>query len=282
MSGRHQQNEQQHECHVEIRGLVFRRGERAIFDGVDIDIRRGRITAILGPSGTGKTTLLRLIGGQLRPDAGTVKVEGRDLAGLNRAGLYDIRRRMGMLFQSGALFTDLSVYENVAFPLRAHTRLPESMLRDLVLLKLNAVGLRGARDLMPQELSGGMARRVALARAIALDPDMVMFDEPFAGQDPIAMGVLVKLIKSLNQSVGVTSVIVSHDVPETLSIADYIYVVSGGKVVGHGTPDEVMNSASAEVRQFMRGEPDGPVPFHFPARDYAEDLLAAGEDVAHG
>ncbi|MFZ5722316.1 MAG: ATP-binding cassette domain-containing protein [Pseudomonadota bacterium] len=258
--------------HVEIRGLVFHRGERAIFDGIDIDIVRGRITAIMGPSGTGKTTLLRLIGGQLRPDAGTVRVEGRDLATLNRAGLYDVRSRMGMLFQSGALFTDLSVYENVAFPLRAHTDLPESMIRDLVLLKLNAVGLRGARDLMPQELSGGMGRRVALARAIALDPDMVMFDEPFAGQDPIAMGVLVKLIKSLNRSVGVTSVIVSHDVPETASIADYIYVISGGKVIGHGTPQEVMHSDSPEVRQFMRGEPDGPVPFHFPARDYSEDL----------
>ncbi|MFP5440743.1 MAG: ATP-binding cassette domain-containing protein [Gammaproteobacteria bacterium] len=276
MSGRNQQTEQQNGRHVEIRGLVFRRGERAIFDGVDIDIVRGRITAILGPSGTGKTTLLKLIGGQLRPDAGTVKVEGRDLAGLNRAGLYEVRSRMGMLFQSGALFTDLSVYENVAFPLRAHTRLPEPMIRDLVLLKLNAVGLRGARDLMPQELSGGMARRVALARAIALDPDLVMFDEPFAGQDPIAMGVLVKLIKSLNESVGVTSVIVSHDVPETASIADYIYVISGGKVVGHGTPEEVMNSSTPEVRQFMRGEPDGPVPFHFPSRGYVEDLLAGG------
>lgn len=259
--------------HVEIRGLVFRRGERAIFDGVDIDIVRGRITAIMGPSGTGKTTLLRLIGGQLRPDAGTVTVEGRDLATLSRDGLYDIRSRMGMLFQSGALFTDLSVYENVAFPLRAHTRLPESMIRDLVLMKLQAVGLRGARDLMPQELSGGMARRAALARAIALDPDMVMFDEPFAGQDPIAMGVLVKLIKALNESVGATSVIVSHDVPETASIADYIYIISDGRVVGHGTPDEVMNSTSPEVRQFMRGEPDGPVPFHFPAGDYGEDLI---------
>ena len=259
--------------HVEIRGLSFRRGERVIFDGVDIDIVRGRITAILGPSGTGKTTLLRLIGGQLQPDAGRVLVEGRDLAGLSRGELYDVRSRMGMLFQSGALFTDLSVYENVAFPLRAHTRLPEAMLRDLVLIKLNAVGLRGARDLMPSELSGGMARRVALARAIALDPDLVMFDEPFAGQDPIAMGVLVKLIKALNESVGVTSVMVSHDVPETLSIADYIYVISNGRVVGSGTPDEVMASASAEVRQFMRGEPDGPVPFQYPARGYREDLM---------
>ncbi len=262
--------------HVEIRGLTFRRGSRAIFDDVDIDIARGRITAILGPSGTGKTTLLRLIGGQLRPDAGTVKVEGADLAGMSRRELYEARSRMGMLFQSGALFTDLSVYENVAFPLRAHTRLPESMIRDLVLMKLNAVGLRGARDLMPSELSGGMARRVALARAIALDPDLVMYDEPFAGQDPIAMGVLVKLIKSLNESVGVTSVIVSHDVPETASIADYIYVISNGRVIGQGTPAEVMASDSPEVRQFMRGEPDGPVPFHYPARGYADDLLAGG------
>ncbi|MFP5384404.1 MAG: ABC transporter ATP-binding protein [Gammaproteobacteria bacterium] len=262
--------------HVEIRGLRFLRGGRAIFDGVDIDIARGRITAILGPSGTGKTTLLRLIGGQLAPDAGSVRVEGRDLSRLSRHELYDVRSRMGMLFQSGALFTDLSVYENVAFPLRAHTKLPEGMIRDLVLMKLNAVGLRGARDLMPAELSGGMARRVALARAIALDPDLVMFDEPFAGQDPIAMGVLVKLIKALNESVGVTSVIVSHDVPETASIADYIYVISNGRVIGQGAPDEVMNSESPEVRQFMRGEPDGPVPFHYPARDYREDLLGGG------
>jgi len=263
----------QPENHVEIRGLHFHRGERAIFDGVDIDIVRGRITAILGPSGTGKTTLLRLIGGQLQPDAGTVLFEGRNLVDMSRAELYAARSRMGMLFQSGALFTDISVYENVAFPLRAHTRLPESMLRDLVLMKLNAVGLRGARDLMPSELSGGMARRVALARAIALDPDLVMFDEPFAGQDPIAMGVLVTLIKALNKSVGVTSVIVSHDVPETLSIADYIYVISNGRVIGEGSPAEVMASTSAEVRQFMRGEPDGPVPFHYPAADYTEDLL---------
>jgi phospholipid/cholesterol/gamma-HCH transport system ATP-binding protein len=259
--------------HVDIRGLHFSRGSRSIFAGVDINIRRGAITAILGPSGTGKTTLLKLIGGQLQPDAGSVLVEGRDIAAMNRNELYAARARMGMLFQSGALFTDLSVYENVAFPLRAHTRLPESMLRDLVLMKLNAVGLRGARDLMPSELSGGMARRVALARAIALDPDLVMFDEPFAGQDPIAMGVLVKLIKTLNESVGVTSVIVSHDVPETLSIADYLYVVSNGRVIGEGTPDQVMNSESAEVRQFMRGEPDGPVPFHYPAVDYREDFL---------
>lgn len=271
--------------HVEIRSLSFSRGARVIFDGVDINIVRGRITAILGPSGTGKTTLLRLIGGQLQPDAGSVLVEGRDLAGLSRSELYAVRSRMGMLFQSGALFTDLSVYENVAFPLRAHTRLPEAMLRDLVLIKLNAVGLRGARDLMPSELSGGMARRVALARAIALDPDLVMFDEPFAGQDPIAMGVLVKLIKSLNQSVGVTSVIVSHDVPETLSIADYIYVISNGRVIGQGAPAEVMKSASPEVRQFMRGEPDGPVPFHYPSRGYREDLLREGlpaEDMPRG
>jgi phospholipid/cholesterol/gamma-HCH transport system ATP-binding protein len=261
------------DSHVEIRGLHFSRGSRPIFAGVDIRIRRGAITAILGPSGTGKTTLLKLIGGQLRPDAGSVHVDGRDLATMNRTELYAARARMGMLFQSGALFTDLSVYENVAFPLRAHTRLPESMLRDLVLMKLNAVGLRGARDLMPSELSGGMARRVALARAIALDPDLVMYDEPFAGQDPIAMGVLVKLIKTLNESVGVTSVIVSHDVPETLSIADYIYVISNAQVIGEGTPQQVMDSASAEVRQFMRGEPDGPVPFHYPAAGYREDLL---------
>lgn len=258
--------------HISIRNLRFMRGARPVFDGVDLDIPRGSITAILGPSGTGKTTLLRLIGGQLQPDAGTVMVEGKDLARLGRHELYDVRSRIGMLFQSGALFTDLTVYENVAFPLRAHTDLPEDMLRDLVLMKLQAVGLRGARDLMPAELSGGMARRVALARAIALDPDLVMYDEPFAGQDPIAMGVLVKLIKALNEAAGVTSVIVSHDVPETLSIADRIYVISNGKVIGQGTPDEVMAASSPEVRQFMRGEPDGPVPFHFPARPFREDL----------
>lgn len=256
--------------------MSFFRGDRPIFKNVDITIRRGKITAIMGPSGTGKTTLLRLIGGQLRPDTGKILVEGRNVPDLTRKELFEVRSRMGMLFQSGALFTDLSVFENVAFPLRVHTKLPDDMIRDLVLMKLQAVGLRGARDLMPSELSGGMARRAALARAIALDPDLVMYDEPFAGQDPIAMGVVVQLIRLLNDALGHTSIVVSHDVIETAHIADYIYVVADGQVIGHGTPDEVMNSELPRVRQFMRGLPDGPVPFHFPARSLTDDILAGG------
>ncbi len=245
-----------------------------IFDGVDIDIPRGKITAIMGPSGTGKTTLLRLIGGQLRPQAGRVLVDGQDVHALRRRELYDLRKRMGMLFQSGALLTDINVFDNVAFPLREHTRLSEVMIRDLVLMKLEAVGLRGARDMSPSELSGGMARRVALARAIALDPMMIMYDEPFTGLDPISKGAVVELIHKINEALGVTSIIVSHDVQETASISDYIYVLSGGKVVGQGAPQNLMNSDSEWVRQFMQGLPDGPVPFHYPAPDYAEDLLA--------
>lgn len=229
----------------------------------------------MGPSGTGKTTLLRMIGGHLRPDDGTVVVDDLDVSRLSRAKLFQLRKRMGMLFQSGALLTDLSVFENVAYPLREHTSLPGSMIRSLVLMKLEAVGLRGARDLMPGELSGGMARRVALARAIALDPMMVMYDEPFSGQDPISMGVLVQLIRRLNDALGLTSILVSHDVQETVAIADYIYVLSGAKVVGHGTPEELGRTDSEWVDQFMEGLPDGPVPFHYPARDYMEDLLAA-------
>lgn len=229
----------------------------------------------MGPSGTGKTTLLRMIGGHLRPDDGTVVVDDLDVSRLSRAKLFRLRKRMGMLFQSGALLTDLSVFENVAYPLREHTRLPGSMIRSLVLMKLEAVGLRGARDLMPGELSGGMARRVALARAIALDPMMVMYDEPFSGQDPISMGVLVQLIRRLNDALGLTSILVSHDVQETVAIADYIYVLSGAKVVGHGSPEELGRTDSEWVDQFMEGLPDGPVPFHYPARDYMEDLLAA-------
>jgi phospholipid/cholesterol/gamma-HCH transport system ATP-binding protein len=238
-----------------------------------MDIRRGRITAIMGPSGTGKTTLLKLIGAQLQPDRGEIRVDGLNVHALNQNDLYALRKRMGMLFQSGALLTDLNVFENVAFPLREHTRLPESIIRHLVLSKLQAVGLRGARDLMPAELSGGMARRVALARAIALDPMMIMYDEPFAGQDPISMGVLVKLIKTMNQAMGLTSIVVSHDVPETASIADYIYVIAEGKVVGHGTPEELGRTRSEWVGQFMRGLPDGPVQFHYPAPPYEQDLL---------
>lgn len=265
---------------VQVRGLRFARGSRPIFDGVHLDIRRGQITAIMGPSGTGKTTLLKLIGGQLRPAAGHIIVDGQDVHRLSHRGLYELRKRMGMLFQSGALLTDLDVYENVAFPLREHTDLPESMIRDLVLMKLEAVGLRGARRLMPAELSGGMARRVALARAIALDPMMIMYDEPFTGQDPISMGVLVKLIRSLNDALGLTSIIVSHDVQETAAIADYIYLLSGGKVVAHGTPEELGRSSSDWAQQFLRGLPDGPVPFHYRAAPYAEDLLAGREGRA--
>jgi phospholipid/cholesterol/gamma-HCH transport system ATP-binding protein len=261
---------------VSIRNLVFFRGGRKIFDGVNLDIPRGKITAIMGPSGTGKTTLLKLIGGQLRPDGGSVSVEGRIVHEQGRKALYELRKRMGMLFQSGALLTDLNVFENVAFPLREHTRLPESMIRSLVLMKLEAVGLRGARQLLPSELSGGMARRVALARAIVLDPMMIMYDEPFTGQDPISMGVLVKLIHNLNDGLGLSSIVVSHDVRETVTIADYVYLISEGKVVGQGTPEEIEQTPSPWVRQFMHGEADGPVPFHFPAADYADDLLGTG------
>ena len=261
---------------ISIEGLSFAHGRRVIFDNVDLEIRRGAITAIMGPSGTGKTTLLRLIGAQLRPDAGRVTVDGQDVHALSRERLYELRKRMGMLFQSGALLTDLNVYDNVAFPLREHTGLPEVMIRHLVLMKLEAVGLRGARDLLPRELSGGMARRVALARAIALDPMMIMYDEPFSGQDPISMGVLVQLIHRLNDALELTSIVVSHDVPETASIADYVYVLSGGKVVGEGTPEELHASSSEWVSQFINGKPDGPVPFHYPADDYLADLMSAG------
>jgi phospholipid/cholesterol/gamma-HCH transport system ATP-binding protein len=258
---------------VRIRGLRFLRGERAIFDGLDIDIPRGKVTAIMGPSGTGKTTLLKLIGGQLRPTEGTVEVDGLDVHSLSTRDLYRLRMRMGMLFQSGALLTDMTVYDNVAFPLREHTGLNESMIRKLVLLKLEAVGLRGARDLMPAELSGGMARRVALARAIALDPMMIMYDEPFTGQDPISMGVLVQLIRRLNDAARLSSIVVSHDVAETLKIADLVYVISDGKVVESGSPQQLDESAGEWTDQFIHGRPDGPVPFHFPAASLADDLL---------
>jgi len=258
---------------VKIRDLRFARGSRWIFDGVDMDFQRGKVTAIMGPSGTGKTTLLRIIGGQLAPDAGSVLVDGQAVPELSLKALYTLRKRMSLLFQSGALLTDLSVYDNIAFPLREHTNLSESLVRHLVLMKLQAVGLRGAQHLMPSELSGGMARRVALARAIALDPMFIMYDEPFTGQDPISMGVLVRLIRTLNDALGLTSVIVSHDIHEVCSIADYAYVLSDGKVVGHGTPDELNASAAPLIKQFMHFEADGPVPFHYPAPNYAEDLL---------
>lgn len=260
---------------VKIRGLRFFRGDRAIFDGVDIDIPRGSITAIMGPSGTGKTTLLKLIGGQLRPDAGTIHVNGLNVHQLNNKELYKLRMSMGMLFQSGALLTDINVYDNVAYPLREHTKLPEPIIRKLVLMKLEAVGLRGARNLMPSELSGGMARRAALARAIALDPQMIMYDEPFTGQDPISMGVLVKLIPRLNKASRLTSIVVSHDVQETTNIADMIYVLSNGKVIAGGPSKQIANSTSFWVRQFMDGLPDGPVPFHFPAEPLETDILGS-------
>ena len=259
---------------VSVRNLTFSRGGRKIFDDISLDLQRGKITAIMGPSGTGKTTLLKLIGGQLTPEQGTVVVDEQNVHQLRLPDLYTLRKRMGMLFQSGALLTDINVFDNIAFPLREHTQLSESMIRTLVLMKLHAVGLRGARDLMPSELSGGMARRVALARAIVLDPMMIMYDEPFTGQDPISMGALVHLIKSLNSALNLTSIIVSHDVHETTAIADYIYVLSEGKVVDHGTPDEIDNSSSDWVQQFMKGKADGPVHFHYPAADYIDDLLS--------
>jgi len=261
---------------IEIEQLSFARNERPIYKDVNIRIPRGKVTAIMGPSGTGKTTLLRLIGGQLIPDQGSIVLDGKNIPELSRKDLFEVRARMGMLFQSGALFTDMTVFENVAFPIRVHTDLSEAMIRDIVLMKLNAVGLRGARDLMPSELSGGMARRVALARAIALDPDLVMYDEPFTGQDPIAMGVLVKLIKHLNQVLGHTSIVVSHDIQETMGIADYVYLIADAGVIAQGTPEELRKVETPQVKQFMHGLPDGPVPFHFPADELSADLMGAG------
>ncbi len=253
---------------IEIKNLTFSRGERKIFDGISLSIPKGKVTAIMGPSGTGKTTLLKLIAGQLTPDSGEVWVEGQNVHELSRKKLYELRRKMGMLFQSGALLTDLNVFDNVAFPLREHTKLPETVIQALVLMKLQAVGLRGARDLMPAELSGGMSRRVALARAIALDPEMIFYDEPFVGQDPITMGVLVELIRKLNDSLDLTSVVVSHDVNEVLSIADYVCVISEGKIISKGTKQEILEGESEYVNQFIKGLPDGPVPFHFPVEPY--------------
>lgn len=262
---------------IEIENLTFYRGERVIFRDINMAVPHGKITAIMGPSGTGKTTLLKIIGGQIRPDAGKVLINGQDICTMDHRELFAFRRNLGMLFQSSALFTDLSVYENVAFPMRVHTNLSEEVIRDLVLMKLNAVGLRGARDLSPAELSGGMARRVALARAIALDPDLLMYDEPFTGQDPIAMGVLVSLIKELNAALGTTSLIVSHDIHETVSIADQIFIIADGDVIGAGTPEELRAGPTAMVRQFMHGEPDGPVPFHYPADEIQYDLLGEAD-----
>lgn len=258
---------------IEIKNLTFSRGERKIFDGLNLTIPQGQVTAIMGPSGTGKTTLLKLIAGQLKPDAGEIWVDGENVHKLRRSKLYQMRRKMGMLFQSGALLTDLNVFDNVAFPIREHTQLPEELIRPLVLMKLQAVGLRGAKDLMSSELSGGMARRVALARGIALDPEMIFYDEPFVGQDPITMGVLIELIRKLNDNLSLTSVVVSHDVDEVLSIADYACVLSEGKVVAEGTADALLSSNSDYVQQFLKGLPDGPVPYDYPTGSYQQDLL---------
>ncbi|RCU49855.1 MULTISPECIES: phospholipid ABC transporter ATP-binding protein MlaF [Corallincola] len=257
---------------VDIRNLTFRRGQRFIYKDLNLTIPRGKVVAIMGPSGIGKTTLLRLIGGQLTPTKGEVLFDGDDIPSMSRHQLYEARKRMSMLFQSGALFTEQDVFDNVAFPIREHTALPEELIRSIVLMKLEAVGLRGARDLMPSELSGGMARRAALARAIALDPDLIMYDEPFAGQDPISLGILVKLIRSLNSALNMTSIVVTHDVPEVMSIADYVYIIADQKVIGQGTPERIRQSESPLVRQFLDGAHDGPVPFHFPANSFAEDL----------
>ena len=258
---------------VEIKDVVFGYGQRKIYDGLTLQIPRGKITAILGPSGTGKTTMLRLIGGQLAPESGQVLFDGIDVHKLKRAQLYELRKRMSMLFQSGALFTDLDVFENVAFPIREHTKLPEVLIHDLVMMKLEAVGLRGAARLSPNELSGGMARRAALARSIALDPELIMYDEPFVGQDPITMAVLVKLIGELNASLGLTSIIVTHDVQEVLSIAHHVVIVADGKVLGSGSAEEIRLSSDPRIMQFINGDYDGPYAFKLKAeRDYLDDL----------
>jgi phospholipid/cholesterol/gamma-HCH transport system ATP-binding protein len=257
---------------VDVESVSFSYGRRPILKGISMRVPRGKVVAIMGASGSGKTTLLRVIGGQLRPSSGAVRVAGRPVHELDMQGLYALRRKMSMLFQFGALFTDLSVYENVAFPLREHTRLPETMIRDLVLMKLESVGLRGAHRLMPAELSGGMARRVALARAVVLDPMLVMYDEPFAGLDPIALAVIGQLIRKLNDALGATSIVVTHDVVESLQIVDYLYFISDGVIVGEGAPEEIRRSSLPYVRQFVHGEIDGPVPFHYPAKPYGEDV----------
>jgi phospholipid/cholesterol/gamma-HCH transport system ATP-binding protein len=262
---------------IEIRGLGYSVSGRTIFDGLDMDIPRGKVTAVMGPSGTGKTTLLRLITGQVRADSGKINVAGEDLRTLRRADLYVLRRRMGMLFQNGALLTDLDVFENVAYPLREHTDLPERLVRQLVLMKLQAVGLRGAAELAPTELSGGMSRRVALARAIVMDPEILIYDEPFVGLDPISLGVILRLIRRLNDALGLTSIVVSHDVQEISTVADNVFLLSGGKVVARGTPQELRSYPSEIVRQFVGGLADGPVPFHYPAPDYFGELLSRSE-----
>ncbi|MBN9355823.1 ABC transporter ATP-binding protein [Herbaspirillum huttiense] len=261
---------------VEIRDLHFRYGDRPILTGLQMDFPRGKVVAVMGGSGSGKTTILRLIGGQLQPQEGRVEVDGENVPSLATKQLYVLRRKMGMLFQNGALFTDMTVFDNVAFPLREHTDLDETLIRDLVLMKLNAVGLRNAASLKPAEISGGMARRVALARAIALDPALIMYDEPFAGLDPISMGVTANLIRRLNDALGSTSILVSHDVNESFAIADYVYFLSAGKIVAQGTPQEMRESTDPYVKQFVHAQADGPVPFHYPGKSLAEDLGLGG------
>ena len=246
--------------------------ERNILEGLNMSFQKGKLTAVMGGSGCGKTTVLRLLGGQVKANSGQVLFEGENVSLLENDGLIRIRRKMGMLFQFGALFTDMSVFENVAFPLREHTPLDESMINDLVMLKLNAVGLRNARDLMPSQISGGMARRVAFARAVALDPPLIMYDEPFAGLDPIALGVTARLIKEMNDALGATSILVTHDVPETFEIADYVYFIANGKIAAQGTPEDLQKSEDLFVRQFIDAQPDGPVPFHYPGKPISEDF----------
>lgn len=262
---------------VELRDVVFGYDDdRLVLDRVSLHVPRGKVTVLIGTSGGGKTTLLRLIGGQLRARSGQVLFDGQDVGTLDRDGLYAVRRRMGMLFQFGALFTDMSVYDNVAFPLREHTRLPETLIRDIVLMKLHAVGLRGARDLMPGELSGGMARRVALARAIALDPQLIMYDEPFSGLDPISLGTAARLIRQLNDTLGLTSLMVSHELESTFAVADHIIVLANGRVAMQGTPEQVRHSDNPLIRQYVTASPDGPVRFHYPAPAVAEDFGPLG------
>lgn len=262
---------------IDVKNMTFKREDRVIYDNISLTIPKGKVTAIMGPSGIGKTTLLRLIGGQLRPDSGHIYFDGDNIPTLSRSALYEARKRMSMLFQSGALFTDMTVYDNVAFPMREHTQLPESLIEKMVLMKLEAVGLRGAQQLYPSELSGGMARRAALARAIALDPELIMYDEPFAGQDPISMGVVVRLIHALNEALGLTSVVVTHDVPEVMAIADYIYIIAEQKIIGQGTPEQIAAQQSPLVQQFINGEADGPVPFHYKAKNIADELIKTGQ-----
>lgn len=263
---------------IEIRDLYYSRGNRSIFSGLNVDIRRGEVTAVMGPSGTGKTTLLRLITRQLLPDHGQILIDGQDITTMGESELYRLRRRFGMLFQNGALLTDISVFENVAFPLREHTNLSNRLIRHVVLTKLHAVGLRGAADMMPSELSGGMARRVALARAMVMDPDILIYDEPFVGLDPISMGVIVRLVRKMNDALGITSILVSHDVQEISTVSDCSYLISDGKVAARGSPEELRRTQSELVRQFMHGMADGPVAFHYAAPNYAEQLLGRDKD----